>query len=229
MCGRYSITNPNGMVTFVAGFTDHVDPPSWRDFQPRYNVAPSQPVPVVTNDGRGLQLFRWGLIPSWASDEKCGYSMLNARGETLAKRPAFREAFRKRRCLVPADGFFEWRKESDGKTKTPMYAQVDGGAFFGFAGLWDLWRESGGAWVPTCTIITTAPNRLMASVHDRMPVILPQEAYAQWLAPEEQAAEALMPLLQPFPAERMTLREVSRVVNSPRNDGPACVAPLEHT
>jgi putative SOS response-associated peptidase YedK len=219
MCGRYTIVKPDGVTRWITGFTEHINPRSWFA-KPRYNVAPSQLVPVVTNDGGGLQMFRWGLVPSWAKDEKIGYSMINARSETLAERPAFRNAFTHRRCLIPADGFYEWRKEADGKTKTPMYSTVDGGEVFAFAGLWEVWKNPVGEWVPSCTIITTTPNALMAPIHDRMPVILPAEAYAAWLTPGETSAAALMPLLKQFPVERMSVRTVSRLVNSPKNDGP---------
>lgn len=225
MCGRYSIVDSNGLVKFVAGFTDHIDPRTWVEARPRYNIAPTQLVPVVTNDSRGLQLFRWGLIPSWAKDDKCGASMLNARSETVATKPAFRNALKRRRCLLPADGFYEWRKEPDGKTKTPMYAQVDGGQFFAFAGLWELWRSPEGTWIPSCTILTTTPNALMAPIHDRMPVILPREAYQEWLEPAEKQPSELASFLQPFPTEKMSVRPVSRIVNSPKNDVAACIAP----
>ncbi len=223
MCGRYTITGVDGVRRWLPpGFTEHLDPRGW--FRAKYNVAPSQPVPALRNGGNELELIRWGLIPSWAKDEKIGYSMINARAGDAVDEAGVQKADHGRRCLIPADGFYEWTPEPDGKTKTPMYATVDGGAVFAFAGLWDTWRNPAGETVASCTIITTAPNSIMAPIHDRMPVILPKEAYETWLAPGEASADALAPLLKPFPVEKMTVRAVSRLVNSPKNEGPELLA-----
>lgn len=213
MCGRFTLTaNPDQLqITFELSERPPAEP------GPRYNIAPTQPVAVITNQApRKLELFRWGLIPSWAKDPKIGNSLINARGETVAEKPAFRAAFKRRRCLILADGFYEWKKE--GQAKTPMYIQLKDGGPFAFAGLWEVWQAADGSNVPTCTIITTAPNKLMESIHDRMPMILPPKAYATWLTPGELPAAEAQALLQPFAASKMKARAVSTLVNNPRVD-----------
>lgn len=213
MCGRFTLTvSPDQLQ---AAF-DLSEPPS-AELGPRYNIAPTQPVAVITNQApRKLEFFKWGLIPSWAKDPKIGNSLINARGETVAEKPAFRAAFKRRRCLILADGFYEWKKE--GKTKTPMYIQLKDGAPFALAGLWEVWQAADGSSVPTCTIITTTPNKLMETIHDRMPVILPPKAYATWLTPGELPAAEAQALIQPFAASKMKARAVSTLVNNPRVD-----------
>lgn len=215
MCGRFTLTvSPDQLQTI---FELSEPPPA--ELGPRYNIAPTQPVAVITNQApRKLELFKWGLIPSWAKDPKIGNSLINARGETVAEKPAFRAAFKRRRCLILADGFYEWKKE--GKTKTPMYIQLKDGAPFALAGLWEVWHAADGSNVPTCTIITTTPNKLMESIHDRMPVILPPKAYATWLTPDELPAAEAQALIQPFAASKMKARAVSTLVNNPRVDNP---------
>ena len=194
---------------------------------PRYNIAPGQPVAVVPNDGRHrVDLFNWGLIPSWAQDEKIGYRLINARAETLADKPSFRSAFRRRRCLIPADGFYEWQTASAAKTKIPMLIRLRSGEPFAFAGLWEEWHATDGSQILSCTIITTTPNELLAPIHNRMPVIVPPAAYEQWLDPAEQRPQSLQPLLAPYPAEQMEAHAVSREVNSPKNDYPALLEPV---
>ena len=222
MCGRFTLTVDTGQLQEAFPWVDISD-----GFQPRYNIAPTQPVAVVPNDGKNqLDYFTWGLIPSWAKDPAIGNRMINARAETLAEKPSFRSAFRRRRCLVLADGFYEWRKEPDQKTKTPMYLQLESRSPFAFAGLWEFWQSPDGSKVLSCTIITTQPNSLVERIHNRMPVILPPAAYEQWLASEEQDPSQLAPLLRPYPAEEMVAYPVSRLVNSPQNDVPECVRPL---
>lgn len=213
MCGRFTLTvSPDQLQ---AAFDLSEPPPA--EFGPRYNIAPTQPVAVVTNQTpRKLEFFKWGLIPAWAKDPKIGNALINARGETVAEKPAFRAAFKRRRCLILADGFYEWKKE--GKTKTPMYIQLKDGAPFALAGLWEVWHAADGSNVPTCTIITTTPNKLMESIHDRMPVILPPKAYATWLTPGELPAAEAQALLQPFATSKMKARAVSTLVNNPRVD-----------
>ena len=182
---------------------------------------------VIPNDGKNqLDFFVWGLIPSWAKDPKIGNRMINARAETLTEKPAYRAAFRRRRCLVLADGFYEWRLEGDGKRKTPMYIRLADGNPFAFAGLWEIWQSPDGSTIPSCTIITTEPNAMMASIHNRMPVILPEAAYSQWLAPGEQDPTDLLGLLRPYPEEEMSAYPISRLVNDPRNESPDCILPL---
>jgi putative SOS response-associated peptidase YedK len=222
MCGRFTLTAD--LDSIQAAFP-------WLEMQPglqpRYNIAPTQPVAVASNDGKNrLDYFVWGLIPSWAKDPQIGSRMINARGETLAEKPSFRSALRRRRCLILADGFYEWRQEPGGKRKTPMYIRLADGTPFAFAGLWEVWRPPDGSEVYSCTIITTEPNSLMASIHNRMPVILPPESYPAWLASGERNPQDVLPLLQPYPPEAMAAYPVSTLVNSPANDLPACIQPV---
>jgi putative SOS response-associated peptidase YedK len=193
-------------------------------YQPRFNIAPTQPVAVVANDGKHqLDFFVWGLIPFWAKDPGIGSRMINARAETLQEKPAFRNAFRRRRCLILADGFYEWRKDAGGKT--PMYLRLANGKPFAFAGLWEAWNSPEGTEVLSCTIITTEPNELVATIHNRMPVILPEEAYSQWLQSWEMDPGSLVQLLKPHPSQAMQAYAVSPLVNNPSNDLPEAIAP----
>lgn len=198
-------------------------------FEPRYNLAPTDDAAVVRasrSRGRELVPLRWGLIPSWAKDPAIGNRMINARAETLAEKPAFRDAYRMRRCLVPADGFYEWQKVPSGKQ--PYYVRVDGGRIFAFAGLWERWRDRAtGDERETFTIITTEPNELLAPIHNRMPVIVGPDDYDRWLDPENEGASDLADILAPFPPERMSAYPVSRYVSKPGNEGPECVEPIE--
>lgn len=214
MCGRFTLTVDPAELQELFGLSE----PAPAGLMPRYNIAPTQPVAVIPNqEPRRLELFRWGLIPSWAKDPKIGNSLINARAETAAEKPAFRAALRRRRCLIPADGFYEWKKS--GRTKTPMYIQMRSGLPFAFAGLWDVWSAPDGSTVPTCTILTTTANALVRGIHDRMPVILPPEAFDLWLTPGELPAAEVQAWLRPFAAEAMTARAVSSRVNNPRNEG----------
>ncbi|MCK6626420.1 MAG: SOS response-associated peptidase [Anaerolineae bacterium] len=219
MCGRYTLaTNTQKLAESFSGFEVPAELP------PRYNVAPTQPIAVVANNGQHkVEFFQWGLIPSWAKDPKIGNQMINARAETLGEKPAFRNAYKRRRCLVLADGFYEWKKEGDG-AKTPMYIRLASGDPFAFAGLWEMWQTAEDT-ILSCTIITTDPNDLMAQIHNRMPVILPPDVYEQWLDPAERSPDQLQGLLQPYPAELMTAYPVSKMVNSPKNDTPALIEP----
>jgi putative SOS response-associated peptidase YedK len=171
-------------------------------------------------------LLRWGLIPSWAKDPSMGDRMINARAETVAEKPSFRRALQKRRCLVLADGFYEWRKE--GKTKTPMYIRLRSHEPFGFAGLWETWKSPEGEAIHSCTVITTTPNSLMESIHNRMPVILSREGESSWLDRAIETPERLLPLLIPYSANAMEAYAVSSMVNNPRNDAPACIELVDH-
>lgn len=225
MCGRYTLIR-------LADFTDLFP---WvrslgGDFPPRYNIAPSQFVPVVRNVGNNqLELLKWGLVPSWAKDAAIGNRMINARAETLPEKPSFRTALKRRRCLVPADGFYEWKLNPDGKSKTPMYIRLQDGRPFAFAGLWEHWHSDDGSELLSFTIITTSPNELMAHIHNRMPVILTAEQAQQWLEHAERSPEALLPLLKPFPPELMDASEVSKTVNNPANDSPDCIIGRENS
>lgn len=222
MCGRFTLTAEVNALQDAFPWLNI--PP---EITPRYNIAPTQPVAVVPNDGKQrLDYFNWGLIPSWAKDPEIGSRMINARSETLAEKPAFRTAFRRRRCLVLADGFYEWQKQPGSKSKIPMYIRLSSKEPFAFAGLWEIWNSKDGSSILSCTIITTEPNELMKDIHNRMPVILPEDAYQRWLEPGEKSPAQLSALLTPFPAERMTAFPVSTLVNNPRNDTPQCVAPL---
>jgi putative SOS response-associated peptidase YedK len=220
MCGRFTLTtNPEQLRAALFGFTIP------DELEPRYNIAPSQPVAVIPNDGKNqLDFFVWGLVPSWAKEPAIGNKMINARAETLSEKPSFRNAFRRRRCLIPADGFFEWRQEPGAKRKTPMYIRLKSGQPFAFAGLWELWSSTDGSKILSCAIITTQPNTLMQDIHNRMPVILPEEAYKAWLEPGEVKTEALQALLAPYPADLMAAFPVSTLVNDPANDDPRCIA-----
>lgn len=218
MCGRFTLTvDPAVLQTAF----DLSAPPPAR-LAPRYNIAPSQPVAVVPNRAeRQIEFFQWGLIPGWAKDPKIGYKMINARGETVAEKPSFRAAIKKRRCLILADGFYEWKQE--GKTKIPMYIQLKSGEPFALAGLWEVWKAPDDQLIHSCTIITTEPNALMKNIHDRMPVILPPKAYPVWLSPAELPAEKTLPLLKPFAATHMQAHAVSPLVNNPKFDSQECI------
>lgn len=219
MCGRVTIQTPAADIArefALTGVQLGLE-------RPRYNLAPTQLMPVVANDGaRLLDAYRWGLIPSWAKDASIGNKLINARGETVAEKPSFRSALKRRRCLVVVDGWYEWHQGT--KPKTPYLFRRKDGRPLAFAGLWEEWTAPDtGELVRTCTIITTGPNALMAPIHDRMPVILPPEAREAWLRPEPQESAALLPLLVPYAGDELELYEVARVVNSPANDVPACI------
>lgn len=218
MCGRFTLTASPERVQEVLELHDV----SALE-QPRYNVAPTQPVAVVTDgEERRVEMFRWGLVPSWADDPAIGSRLINARAETAAEKPAFRAAFARRRCLVLADGFYEWQKE--GTRKQPYHIRLASGEPFAFAGLWEVWRPSEEAEpLLTCTILTGDANELVAPIHDRSPVILPADARWRWLDPDA-SREELRAFLRPFPAERMEAYPISTLVNSPANDGPELLA-----
>lgn len=220
MCGRYTLHTPGETVEEIFDVTESVE------LTPRYNIAPTQEVAVVGLNREGtrtLGLMRWGLIPSWAKDPSIGNRMINARSETAAQKPAFRSSFKKRRCLVPADGFYEWKKIGDGKQ--PFHIRLKSAAPFAIAGLWARWHGTEGEPIRSCTLLTTSPNELTAEVHDRMPVILPSEAYTSWLDPRTDP-ESLEALMVSYPAEEMEAFPVTPMVGNPRNDSPKCIEPL---
>ena len=219
MCGRFTLTADSKKLTEAfAGY----DIPA--ELPPRFNIAPSQPVAVIANNGRNkVEFFQWGLIPSWAKEPAIGNRMINARAETLAEKPSFKNAYKRRRCLVLSDGFYEWKKMNGGKT--PMYIRLASGEPFALAGLWELWHGPDDSTILSCTIITTTPNELLADIHNRMPVILPSAVYDRWLDPAECSPDQLNELLKPYPAARMTAYPVSTLVNNPKNDSPECVIP----
>ena len=192
----------------------------------RYNIAPSQPILAITNAEPTVAGFlMWGLIPAWAKEPSIGSRLINARGETLAEKPAFRSSYKYKRCIILADGFYEWRAMPGTRLKVPHYIRLASARPFGLAGLWSEWRSADGSEVRTCSIVTTAPNALMAPIHNRMPVILPREARAAWLDPSPSAPNQLEHLLMPYPAEEMVAFPVSTRVNLPANDDPGCIRP----
>jgi len=220
MCGRFTITIE------PAFFQQELDlgkvPAEWT---PRYNTAPTQDIPVVLDkDTRDVEMLRWGLIPFWAKDEKIGYRMINARSETIQEKPSFRNAFKQRRCLILADGFYEWQKQSGSAPKVPYYFQLADGAPFAFAGIWESWNPEPEETVRSCSIITTTPNDLVAMAHERMPVILDKSMMWDWL--QEKPADNLQAMLAPYPAEKMRARPVGLAVNNPKNDSEECIRPL---
>ena len=221
MCGRFALIVDASVLADVFD----VDPP--RELQPRFNIAPTQTIPVIRAGkefARECSMVRWGLVPSWAKDEKMGARMINARGETVAEKPSFRSAVKSRRCLIPADGFYEWVRTDEGKQ--PHFIHFSDAKPFAFAGLWERWSKGGSKPLDTCTIITTSPNELIADLHDRMPVILPRALYEEWLDPTPMSAKRLQEVLVPHPAEGMEAYPVSTFVNKPANDGPECIVRL---
>ncbi|OWY63527.1 hypothetical protein B7486_52620 [cyanobacterium TDX16] len=221
MCGRFvSATTPDE----IAKYFDATPEPEAL-LEPSYNVAPTKDVYVVVEDGavRKLDAFHWGLVPFWAKSPAAGNKMINARAETLAEKSAYKRAFAKRRCIIPADGFYEWAKVEGQKKKQPMYIARTDGEPLAFAGLWEVWRgpeNDGSDHLRSCTIITGAANDKMAEIHDRMPVLLPPDAWGTWLDPEVHDLDLLGRLLVPAPSSLITMHPVSTEVNNVRNDGP---------
>jgi len=222
MCGRFTLASDT--ETLRQTFIDFEMPV---DMAPRYNIAPTQNAAVIPNAEHKVEFFHWGLIPSWAKDPRIGSRMINARSETLAEKPSFRTAYKRRRCLILADGYYEWQKIPGERLKQPVYIHLKSGEPFALAGLWEVWQADGvEAPVRSCTIITCPPNRLLAAFHHRMPVILPRAVYAEWLAREARPADLLQPLLVPYSDAEMEVYPVSRGVNRPLNDSPECIMPL---
>jgi len=263
MCGRFTLTTPTDELAEYFRVLESGLPSARGRLRPRYNVAPTQPVTCVRRRREGSELdpaaarrddaggapsrelveMRWGLIPFWAKDPAIGSRLINARSESVADKPAYREAFRRRRCLVLADGFYEWKKVEGGKQ--PYFIHLSGRRPFAFAGLWERWKPRGDQLdklvapdkpdvpvsddgrVESCAFLTTIPNERLAEIHDRMPVILPEEHWETWLDPEFDDADALSALLLPYPAAEMAAYPVSKHVNKPANDDPACQEPLK--
>lgn len=221
MCGRFTLTVDPAELRDA--FPDTEFPPK---FAPRFNIAPTQPVLAIPNDGRNrADFFVWGLIPSWAKDPSIGNRLINARGETLAEKPSFRGSYKYKRCLVLADGFYEWKAQPGTKAKIPHLIHMKDRQPFAFAGLWDEWHSPDGSLIRSCTIVTTEPNELMTPIHNRMPVILPTHGYAQWIDPAVRTPDSLQALVKPYPAEVMAAYPVSTLVNNPKNDLASCVVP----
>ena len=224
MCGRYRLSRRKQIIE------EHFDCSKWDDdWSPRYNIAPTQPVPVIRQNPkeaiRELALMRWGLIPSWAKDASGAAGMINARSETAGIKPAFRDALRLRRCLVPTDGFYEWQRR--GSAKQPFCFEVGDGGLFAFAGLWERWCDPSAQWVKTFSILTTTPNAVTSAIHDRMPVILDRDSYDLWLDPGMQNVSAISEFLKPYDPQSMRCYPVSTRVNATANDDEECCRPVE--
>jgi len=222
MCGRFTLFESDKILSKEFGVSGF--PPR----SPHYNIAPSQPVAAVrvapAGTGRELALLRWGLIPSWSKDPAIGNRLINARAETAREKPSFRNAFRRHRCLIPTNGFYEWQRRERGKQ--PYFVRMRDERPFAFAGLWDRWESPDKGVIETCTILTTAANAVLAPIHDRMPVILPPAEYTRWLDPSLLNTDSLAPLLVPFPPEEMLAFPVSPRVNTPAVDDEKCITPL---
>jgi len=220
MCGRYTLTADIDTISQRFKLDTH-----GLKIEPRYNIAPSQEAPViVVEDGKVLKMMKWGLIPFWAKDESIASKTINARAETLHHKPSFKKSLTEKRCLVPADGFYEWKKE--GRGKIPIRFVLKNRDVFAFAGLWDTWRNQIGELVFSFTIITTKANALVRPIHDRMPVILKKEYEELWLDPKVNDIDKLLSLLIPYPPEMMEAYRVSSLVNSPKEDSPECIKPV---
>lgn len=217
MCGRFALYAD--YEALLKRFDVEETTLDQASYEENYNVAPSQQIAAIINDGERNRLgtLRWGLIPSWAKDKKIGYKMINARAETAAEKPSFRNAFKKKRCLIPANAFYEWKKDQTGKT--PMLIHLANDELFAFAGLWESWHAPDGELIHSCTILTTQANSLMADIHDRMPVILAKDAEKVWLDPAVQDPEVLQKLIKPYDSGELEVYEVSEAVNSPKNNG----------
>jgi putative SOS response-associated peptidase YedK len=219
MCGRYSL------IQSAEAIASSFELKNLPDLSPRYNIAPSQSVATIVRESdRTFQWMQWGLIPSWAKNSNIGYKLINARAETVSEKPSFRSAFKRRRCLIVADGFYEWQKVE--KRKQPYYIQRQDGRPFAFAGLWETWKSQTEEELITCTIVTTTANALMEPIHERMPVILLPDSYDRWLDPSATDLRSLQDLLQPCASEFLKAFPISPTVNNPANDTPDCIAPV---
>jgi putative SOS response-associated peptidase YedK len=224
MCGRYRLSRRKQLIE------ESFDTAPWEDdWSPRFNIAPTQPVPVIrqhpTKPVREISLMSWGLVPNWSKSASSAAGMINARAETAAAKPAFRDPLRLRRCLIPADGFYEWLRTA--RAKQPYCFEVNCGDLFAFAGLWDGWKEPNGNWIRTCSILTTTPNNVTSAVHDRMPVIVDPDSYDLWLDPGMQNVAAVAELLKPYDARLMRCYPVSTRINHVANDDEECSRPVE--
>ncbi len=223
MCGRFTRKENFKQLAESLGLANL--PP----LEPRYNIAPSQSIACMRANPRSREKefvqLKWGLVPFWAKDPGIGYKMINARAETVAEKPSFRKAFKQQRCLILADGFFEWKRE--GKIKQPYYIHMKGNRPFVFAGLWDQWKQADDTPLESCAMITTGPNQVMEPIHNRMPVILQPDDYLFWLDPAMENPQALGALLKPYPGDDMEAYPISSLVNNPRNDTPLCLQPAE--
>jgi len=219
MCGRYKLSRRKQTIE------EYFESAPWdEDWNPRYNIAPTQPVPVIRQHPkepvRQVSLMKWGLIPHWAKEPSLAMSTINAKSETAASKPAFRDPLKFLRCLIPADGFYEWKRTAT--RKQPFCFEVNDGELFAFAGLWDGWRDASGKWIKTCSILTTVPNAVTATIHDRMPVILDRESYDLWLDPGMTNVQVVSELLKPYDARLMRSYPISTRINHVANDDEEC-------
>ena len=224
MCGRYRLSRRKQIIE------EHFDSDPWEDdWTPHYNIAPTQPVPVIRQHPkepvRQISLMKWVLIPHWSKAPSIAADTINARSETASAKPAFRDSLKSRRCLIPADGFYEWARK--GTSKQPFCFEVNDGELFAFAGIWDGWRSAEGHWIKSCSILTTAPNAVTSAVHDRMPVILDPDSYDLWLDPGMHDVAGLSDLLKPYDARMMRCYPISNRVNHVANDDEECSRPVE--
>ena len=219
MCGRFALTANSEELANHFNLNQKVT------LGPRYNIAPSQPVSIIrsTTSGNKLSAVRWGLIPHWAKDEKISYKLINARSETIQEKPSFRDAFKSRRCLIPATGFYEWKHE--GRMKQPYYIKMKNGSLFAMAGIWESWQSPQGKTIESCSIITTEPNGIVAKIHDRMPVIIPNQSYGLWLS---STGNSLQEFLRPHSSFKMTAYPVSGMVNNAKNEGDGCIRKIDY-
>lgn len=229
MCGRYTLTEPAGIAQELElAMAEPTEPSEW--WRPRFNIAPTQPAPIVlARDGeRRLEMMRWGLVPHWADSLSVGARMINARLESIEQKPAFRDAMKVRRCLVPADGMFEWRLRGAGRSakRFPIYLRPVPHRLFAFAGLWERWKAPDGVWVMSFTIVTGPPNELVGKYHDRMAVVVDPAHYATWLEPGELPPDVIDQILAVKPVADWQAAEVSTKANSPNNDDPECIEPV---
>lgn len=222
MCGRFSLTAE--LDVLIERF--QIDQVTIDNYSARYNIAPSQQIPTIirANNENRLGTLRWGLIPFWAKDASISNKLINARSETAEEKASFKHALKKRRCVILSDGFYEWKKDKD--RKIPMRIQVNNGEPFAMAGLWEQWKD-GEKTIYTCTILTTEANEMMKDIHNRMPVILPRDKEHDWIDPSLEDFNILKDIMQPYPDDQMNAYEVSKLVNSPKNEDPSCIVPIE--
>ena len=222
MCGRFVLKDTiKDLSTFF-----QVDNIHDLFLLPKYNIYPGQNVPVIImEEGKKFIMMRWGLVPSWSNDPMIGFQMINARAETLSQKPSFKSSFKKHRCIIPCSGFYEWEK-LDKKTKVPYFIRLKNRKPFALAGLWDRWKKDGGN-LTTFTIITTAANKIIEPIHDRMPVILKSKIHDLWLNPDITDTDTINDFLKPYPSDEMELYKISTIVNNPKNDSPQCIEPIE--